>query len=300
MKLIRVGAPGEERPGIVSEAGDWLDCSGFGEDWDEKFFGSNGLQRLVAWLRNHQPQCPKLPSEMRLGPPVARPSKLVCVGLNYVTHARESGMEVPKEPVLFMKATTAISGPNDDIVIPNVLSTTGTPVPAREADWEVELALVMAKRCAAVSQADALDYVAGYVVHNDVSEREIQFHRGGQWVKSKSFDTFAPLGPWLVTADEVSDPANLRLWLKLNGKILQDDNTGEMIFGLATLVSYISWHMTLLPGDIISTGTPFGVGLGLSPKRYLRPGDVVELGIDGLGIARQRVVASMAGAGLSM
>jgi len=294
MKLIRFGGPGEERPGIVSEAGDWLDCSAFGEDWDEKFFGSNGLQRLAVWLRDHQQKCPKVSSEMRLGPPVGRPSKLVCVGLNYVTHARESGMEVPKEPVLFMKSTSAISGPNDDIVIPNVLSTAGTPVPAREADWEVELAIVMAKRCKAVSEVDALDYVAGYVVHNDVSEREVQFQRGGQWVKSKSFDTFAPLGPWLVTTDEVRDPANLRLWLKLNGKILQDDNTREMIFGLSTLVSYISWHMTLLPGDIISTGTPFGVGLGLSPKRYLRPGDEVELGIDGLGNARQHVVASMA------
>jgi 2-keto-4-pentenoate hydratase/2-oxohepta-3-ene-1,7-dioic acid hydratase in catechol pathway len=291
MRLIRFGDAGKERPGIISPLGKRLDCSRFGEDWDSEFLSNEGLARLADWLQTHARDCPKIAEDVRLGPPVLRPSKIICVGLNYATHARESGMEVPDEPVLFMKAVSSINGPNDDIVIPQILSAEGAPSLAKETDWEVELAVVIGKRCNSIPVEEAMKYVAGYVLHNDVSERETQLQRGGQWVKGKSFDSFAPIGPWLLTADEVSDPGNLSLWLKLNGELMQNDNTREMIFGIPELIRYISWHMSLLPGDIISTGTPFGVGLGLSPKRYLRAGDQIELGIEGLGVARQHVVA---------
>lgn len=281
MKLIRFGQPGEERPGIINKKGIRLDVSAFGEDYNEAFFESRGISRLITWLSANIDNCPVIAENERLGAPVARPSKIVCIGLNYASHAKESGMDLPKEPVLFFKSTTAVCGPNDDVIIPkNSVKT----------DWEVELAVVIGKRASYVSEEEAMDHVAGYTIHNDVSEREFQLEREGQWVKGKSNDTFAPLGPWLVTSDEVKDPHNLNLWLKLNGETMQDSNTSDLVFKIPKLISYTSQFMTLLPGDIISTGTPFGVGLGLNPQRYLVPGDIMELGIDGLGVSRQKAV----------
>ena len=282
MKLIRAGEPGRERPGVINGDGEWLDVSGFGEDYDEEFFGGDGLQRLAAWLEEHGAGCPRISRDTRLGPPLKRPSKIVCVGLNYAQHAKESKMEVPPEPVLFFKATSAICGPNDNLVIPRG---------SEKTDWEVELGVVIGKKASYVEEKDAMEHVAGYLLHNDYSERAFQLEQSGQWVKGKSCDTFAPVGPWLATREDIPDPHNLRLWLTVNGEMMQDSTTADLIFGIPHLVSYISRFMTLLPGDIISTGTPFGVGLGLNPQRYLRPGDVVELGIDGLGTARQKAVA---------
>ena len=284
MKLIRFGEPGRERPGLLLPDGRRVDASGFGSDYDETFFGSGGLERLAGWLARDGTTAPAISDGVRLGPPVCRPSKIVCVGLNYRDHARESGMAVPDEPVLFFKATSALSGPNDDVVIPKH----GTKL-----DWEVELAVVIGRRATYVERDDVLrgGHIAGYVLHNDYSERAFQLERGGQWVKGKSCDTFAPLGPFLATPDEIRDVHSLRLWLKVNGEQKQCGSTSDMIFDVPTLVSYISQFMTLLPGDIISTGTPFGVGLGRNPPRYLVEGDGVELGIDGLGSARQRVRA---------
>src|SRR6058998_1147184 len=286
MKLIRFGAPARERPGAILPDGRRIDASGFaGEsaDYDEAFFASDGLERLAQWVVQEGRGAPVVPDGVRLGPPLSRPSKIVCVGLNYRDHARESGMAVPDEPVLFFKATTAITGPNDDVIIPRL----GTKV-----DWEVELAVVIGRRAAYVGRDDVLrgGHVAGYVLHNDYSEREFQLERGGQWVKGKSCDTFAPLGPWLVTAEEIDDVNNLRLWLTVNGKRMQDGTTANLIFKVPYLVSYLSQFMTLLPGDLISTGTPAGVGLGQKPEPvYLKPGDVVELGIESLGEQRQDV-----------
>ncbi|WP_209332163.1 fumarylacetoacetate hydrolase family protein [Lunatimonas salinarum] len=283
MKLIRFGNAGAERPGVVLEDGRQLDVSAFGIDWNEEFLGDEaGFQKLAEWLEAHQQDCPEIPSGVRLGSPIARPSKIICVGLNYSLHAKESGMEVPKQPVLFMKATSSLSGPFDEIVIPKNSEAT---------DWEVELAVVIGKKASYVSKEDAYDYIAGYAVHNDVSERDFQLRHGGQWVKGKSADTFAPLGPWLVTKEEVADPNNLRLWLKLNGKTVQDSSTSDLVFDVPTLVSYISQYMTLLPGDVISTGTPSGVGMGFNPPVYLKAGDVVELGVEGLGVSKQSVIA---------
>ena len=282
MKLIRFGETGKEKPGIVNQEGKWLDCSTFGEDWSEEFLENDGLSRLAKWLETQQSNLPLISDNYRLGSPIKRPSKIVCVGLNYTKHALESGMAVPEVPILFMKASTSLCGPFDDILIPRNSTKT---------DWEVELAVIIGKRATYVSKEDAMDYVAGYALHNDVSERDFQLNHGGQWVKGKSADNFAPLGPYLVTKDEIKDPHNLRLWLKVNGETLQDSNTSDLVFDVPTLVSYISQYMTLLPGDIISTGTPAGVGLGLKPPRYLKPGDVVELGIDGLGKARQVAAA---------
>jgi 2-keto-4-pentenoate hydratase/2-oxohepta-3-ene-1,7-dioic acid hydratase in catechol pathway len=278
MKLIRFGETGKEKPGIVAPDGKWLDCSSFGEDWSEEFLEKNGLERLKSWLDSNIHNLQEINDKTRLGSPIKRPSKILCVGLNYSLHAKESGMPVPEVPILFMKATSSLCGPFDPILIPRNSTKT---------DWEVELAVVIGKKATYVSKEDAMDYVAGYVLHNDVSERDFQLHHGGQWVKGKSADHFAPLGPYLVTKDEISDPHNLRLWLKVNGETMQDSNTSDLVFDIPTLVSYISQYMTLLPGDVISTGTPSGVGLGLKPPRYLNPGDVVELGIDGLGTARQ-------------
>ena len=282
MKLIRAGKPGQERPGVIDSAGNWLDVSAFGEDYDEAFFVSDGIQRLSAWLEHHAPACPPIPEDTRLGPPLRRPSKIVCVGLNYAAHARESGMAVPSEPVLFFKATSAICGPNDNLVIPRG---------SRKTDWEVELGVVIGKQASYVEEKDAMDHVAGYVLHNDYSERAFQLEQGGQWVKGKSCDTFAPIGPWLASPEEIPDPHKLELWLKVNGELMQQSTTADLIFGIPHLISYISRFMSLLPGDLISTGTPFGVGLGLTPPRYLKPGDVVELGIEGLGTARQKAIA---------
>ncbi len=281
MKLIRFGNIGKEQTGVVINDVKY-DTSAFGEDYNEAFFENDGLTRLAAFLKENEGKLPVVSDDVRLGSPVARPSKIVCIGLNYTKHAIETNAPIPAEPILFFKSTTALVGPNDDIVIPkNSVKT----------DWEVELAFVIGKKASYVSEENALDYVAGYCLHNDVSEREFQLERGGTWDKGKGCDTFAPIGPWLVTADEVEDVNNLRLWLKLNGKILQDGNTDDLIFGIPKLVSYLSQFMTLLPGDIISTGTPHGVGLGFKPPIYLKEGDVVELGIDGLGTSKQHVKA---------
>lgn len=282
MKLIRFGALGKEQPGVQLQEGTRLDVSQFIQDYDEAFFGTGGIEKLKVWLEKNKDHCPKVPDTVRLGAPMARPSKIICVGLNYAKHAEESGMEPPKEPVLFFKATSAIVGPYDDIRLPKGSTKT---------DWEVELAIVIGKKASYVSESEALTHVAGYVLHNDVSERAFQIERSGQWVKGKSCDTFAPLGPYIATADEIKDPNNLRLWLKLNGKRVQDSSTSDFIFNIQQVISYISQFMTLLPGDIISTGTPSGVGLGFDPPTYLTPGDEVELGVEGLGVSKQKVVA---------
>jgi 2-keto-4-pentenoate hydratase/2-oxohepta-3-ene-1,7-dioic acid hydratase in catechol pathway len=282
MRLIRFGPPGEERPGVLLADGRRIDASAFGGDYDERFFGGDGLERLARWVAAESARAPSVGDDVRLGPPIARPSKIVCVGLNYRDHARESGMAVPAEPVLFFKSTTAIVGPNDDVVIPR---------DSTKTDWEVELAVVIGRRASYVEERDALAHVAGYVLHNDYSERVFQLERGGQWVKGKSADTFAPLGPFLATPDEVGDPHDLALWLTVNGETKQRGTTRDLVFGVPMLVSYISRFMTLLPGDVISTGTPAGVAMGHTPVRFLQPGDVVELGIDRLGTSRQRLRA---------
>jgi 2-keto-4-pentenoate hydratase/2-oxohepta-3-ene-1,7-dioic acid hydratase in catechol pathway len=277
MKLIRFGEPGKEKPGII-ENDRWYDVSSFIKNYDEDFFVNDGINKLKKIVAENI--LPEVDSSQRLGCPVHRPSKVICIGLNYAKHAKETGAQVPKEPIIFFKATTSVSGPNDDIVIPkNSVKT----------DWEVELAVVIGKKASYVEEEEAMDHVAGYCLHNDVSEREFQIERGGQWVKGKSCDTFAPLGPWLATKDEIEDENNLRLWLNVNEKKMQDSNTDDLIFKVPFLISYISQFMTLLPGDIISTGTPAGVGLGFNPPVYLREGDVVELGIDGLGTQKQKV-----------
>ncbi len=282
MKLIRFGAIENEKPGVQLSDGTRLDISAFGRDYNEDFFGGDGISELRSWLKIHRDECPVVDSSIRLGSPLCRPSKIVCVGLNYAQHAAESGMAIPKEPVLFFKATSAIVGPNDDLIIPKK---------SKKTDWEVELAIVIGKKASYISEEKAFDHVAGYILHNDYSEREFQLEKEGQWVKGKSCDTFAPLGPFIATKDEITDPNSLNLWLKLNGELMQDSNTSDFVFNIQQVVSYISQYMTLLPGDIIPTGTPFGVGLGLDPQRYLKPGDRVELGIDGLGSSMQRVVA---------
>lgn len=277
MKLIRFGESGKEKTGIII-GNKRYDTSAFGEDYNEQFFENNGLSRLANFVEDNL--LPEIAEDVRLGSPLARPSKIVCIGLNYVDHAKETNANPPAEPVIFMKATTAMAGPFDDIIIPkNSVKT----------DWEVELAIVIGKKACYISKEDAMEYVAGYVLHNDVSEREFQIERGGTWDKGKGCDTFAPLGPFLATKDEITDPHNLRLWLKVNGKTFQDGTTANFIFNIPHLVSYTSQFMTLLPGDIISTGTPAGVGLGMKPPVYLKEGDIVELGIDGLGEARQKV-----------
>ncbi|OIQ38410.1 MAG: ureidoglycolate lyase [Bacteroidetes bacterium MedPE-SWsnd-G1] len=282
MKLIRFGAEGHEKPGVQLNDGTRIDVNEFGQDYTESFFGGDGIERLVKWLKENQESCPIVDNTIRLGAPLCRPSKIVCVGLNYAKHAEESGMAIPTEPVLFFKATSAIVGPNDDVVIPKNSTKT---------DWEVELAVVIGKKASYVSEENALDHVAGYVLHNDYSEREFQLEKEGQWVKGKSCDTFAPIGPFIATADEIENPNNLDLWLSLNGEKIQNSNTSDFVFNIQEVVSYISQYMTLLPGDIISTGTPFGVGLGFNPPKYLKSGDVVELGIEGLGTSKQNAIA---------
>jgi 2,4-diketo-3-deoxy-L-fuconate hydrolase len=279
MKLIRWGSADQEKTGaIINEL--WYDTSAFGEDYNELFFQNDGLNRLKTFVESNEGNLPELPLDTRLGAPVARPSKIVCIGLNYADHAKETGAAMPPEPVIFMKSTTALTGPFDNIVIPkNSVKT----------DWEVELAVVIGKKASYIEEAEALDYVAGYVLHNDVSEREFQMERNGTWDKGKGCDTFAPLGPFLATQDEIGDVDNLRLWLTLNGKVMQDGNTSNFIFNVPFVIAYVSQFMTLLPGDVISTGTPAGVGLGFKPPIYLKDGDVVELGIDGLGTSKQHV-----------
>ena len=282
MKLIRFGEAGQERPGVELENGQRLDVSSFVDDFNEDFFAESGLVELARWLETVDTGIPVVNSLERLGAPVSKPSKIICVGLNYAKHAEESGMALPEEPVLFFKSTTAIIGPFDDVVL---------PIGSSKSDWEVELAVVIGKKATYVEEENAMDHVAGYVLHNDISEREFQLERHGQWVKGKSCDTFAPLGPYLVTKDEVPDPHNIDLWLKLNGRTMQNSNTSDLVFNIPKLISYISGFMTLLPGDVISTGTPFGVGLGLNPPVFLKEGDIMELGIKGLGVSRQKVIA---------
>ena len=282
MKLIRFGEKNKEKPGIQLDNDLRIDVSSFIDDYDENFFYKIGIKKLRSWLNKNKEKCPIIDNNIRIGPPISRPSKIVCVGLNYAKHAAESGMKIPDEPVLFFKSSSAITGPYDPIIIPKNSSKT---------DWEVELAIVIGKRASYVSKEDALNYIAGYVLHNDVSEREFQIERSGQWVKGKSCDSFAPIGPFIATADEIENPNNLNLWLKVNGEEMQNSNTSDFIFNIEEVVSYISQFMTLMPGDIISTGTPFGVGLGLNPPKYLKEGDIVELGIEGLGISKQTCIA---------
>ena len=281
MKLFRHGELNKEKPGVIIDDV-YYDASAFGEDFNETFFETEGIARLEKFIKLEFDKLTVLPEGTRLGSPVGRPSKIVCIGLNYADHANETGAALPPEPVVFMKSTTALSGPFDDIVIPKNSTKT---------DWEVELAFVIGKKASYVDEADAMDYVAGYCLHNDVSERAFQLERGGTWDKGKGCDTFAPIGPFLATTDEIADPDKLRLWLKVNGQTMQDGTTADFIFRIPFLISYLSQFMTLLPGDIISTGTPSGVGLGMNPPVYLQAGDVVELGIDGLGTSKQIVKA---------
>lgn len=279
MKLIRFGEVGHERPGVILHDERRLDVSSLVHDYDESFFASGGLERLQTWLEGEGgARAPEVPDGVRLGSPVARPGKIVCIGLNFRDHAEESNMTIPGEPVIFFKATSALSGPFDEVIIPRN---------SEKTDWEVELAVVIGKRALYVEESDAMEHVAGYVVHNDVSERAFQLERGGQWVKGKSCDTFAPLGPFLATRDEISDVDNLRMWLTVNGESKQDGTSADMIFKIPKLISHLSEFMSLMPGDIISTGTPAGVGFGQRPQEYLKDGDVVELGIEGLGSSRQ-------------
>lgn len=281
MKLIRFGELNRERPGVCIDDINY-DVSGFVQDYNALFFENGGLPHLAWMLEQHKTMLAKVPAGVRIGCPVANPSKIVCIGLNYADHARETGAATPPEPIIFLKSTSSVSGPFDGIIIPKG---------SVKTDWEVELAVVIGKRASYVEETAAMEYVAGYVLHNDVSEREFQLERGGTWDKGKGCDTFAPLGPWLVTKEEVQDVNSLRLWLKVNDKIMQDGTTANLIFKIPFLVSYISRFMTLLPGDIISTGTPAGVGLGFAPPVYLKKGDVVELGIEGLGTAKQNCIA---------
>jgi 2-keto-4-pentenoate hydratase/2-oxohepta-3-ene-1,7-dioic acid hydratase (catechol pathway) len=284
MKLARYGNPGQEKPGILDADGRLRDLSAIVADITAEVLTRDGLRRLAAI---DPATLPLVPGTPRYGAPVAQVGKMLCVGLNYAEHAAETNTPLPEQPVLFMKATSAIVGANDDLMIPRG---------SVKTDWEVELGIIIGDVARDVSIDEALAHVAGYVVINDVSEREFQLEHGGQWVKGKSCDTFGPIGPWLVTADEVPDPQQLSLWLEVNGHRYQNGNTRTMAFGVAHLVSYISRYMTLMPGDVISSGTPAGVGLGQHPPTYLRAGDVVELGIEGLGRQRQQVIAHPADA----
>jgi 2,4-diketo-3-deoxy-L-fuconate hydrolase len=282
MKLIRFGEPGQEKPGVLLQDGSRVDASALGSDYNEEFFGSGGLKQLAAWVEKSATSAPRVSPSTRLGSCVSRPSKIVCIGLNYKDHAEETKAKPPAEPVIFFKATTSLVGPNDALMLPKN---------STKADWEVELAVVIGKRALYVPKDKVFDYVAGYALHNDYSERNFQLEHGGQWVKGKSADTFAPLGPYLATSDEIPSPGNLMMWLKVNGQLKQNSSTANMIFDIATLVSYVSQFMTLLPGDVISTGTPAGVGMGMNPQVFLQAGDVVELGIEKLGESRQEVKA---------
>jgi 2-keto-4-pentenoate hydratase/2-oxohepta-3-ene-1,7-dioic acid hydratase in catechol pathway len=279
MQLVRIGAFEQEKPAVLID-GRYLDVSEHISDYNEAFFAADGLGKLAHILATKD--LPEIKNPTRIGSCVARPSKIICVGLNYADHARETGAEIPQEPILFFKSTTALCGPNDNVIIPKG---------SEKTDWEVELAIVIGKKAKYVSEEDAYDYVAGYCLHNDYSEREYQLERGGNWSKGKGCDTFAPLGPALVTKDEIADVHNLSMWLDVNGKRFQTSNTDQLIFNVPQVVSYISQFMTLLPGDVISTGTPHGVGLGFKPPIYLKAGDVVSLGMDGLGEQKQTAVA---------
>jgi len=278
MKLIRFGEPGKEKPGVIINESRY-DVSSAVKDYDEDFFGNDGILKLKEYINENHDHLTPVSDSVRLGAPMARPSKLICIGLNYIDHAKETGATPPAEPIIFFKSTTAVCGPNDDLIIPKG---------SKKTDWEVELAVVIGKKASYVDENEAHMYVAGYCLHNDYSERAFQLERGGQWVKGKSCNTFAPLGPFIALADDIKDVNNLRLWLTVNGKLMQDGNTSNLIFNIPFLVHYLSQFMTLLPGDVISTGTPHGVGLGMKPEPvYIKPGDVIELGIDGLGTSKQ-------------
>lgn len=281
MKLLRFGELGSEK--IAVQLGELnYDVSAFGEDYNESFFETNGIERLRGFVDANRNSLQLIPSDSRIGTPFVRPSKIVCIGLNYKDHAEETGTTIPAEPIVFMKSTTSLIGPNDEVMLPrNSIKT----------DWEVEIGIVIGKKATYVDEQNALDYVAGYVLHNDVSEREFQLERGGTWDKGKGCDTFAPMGPLMTPKDQIHDINNVRLWLKVNGHIYQDGNTSNLIFNVPFIVSYVSQFMTLLPGDVISTGTPAGVGLGFNPPIYLKEGDIIELGADGLGEQRQEVIA---------
>ncbi len=281
MKLIRFGAQGKEKIGVQIDGVNY-DVSAFGGDYNEQFFAENGVARLEEFVKANEGKLFEVPQGERIGAPFARPSKIVCIGLNYLDHAKETNAPIPAEPIIFMKSTTSLVGPYDNVMIPK---------DSVKTDWEVEFCIVIGKKASYIEEHEALDYVVGYVLHNDVSEREYQLERGGTWDKGKGCDTFAPMGPFMATKEEIKDINNVRLWLKVNGKTYQDGNTKDLIFSVAHVVSYVSKFMTLLPGDVISTGTPAGVGLGFNPPIYLKPGDVIELGADGLGESRQTVVA---------
>ena len=277
MKLIRFGEAGQEKPGVIINDKRY-DVSEIVSDFNESFFENNGLETLKAALETN-PVLPEVDASIRLGSPVARPSKIICIGLNYVDHCRETGAPIPTEPIIFFKSTTSLCGPDDDLIIPKNSTKT---------DWEVELAFVVGKKASYVKEADALDYVAGYALLNDYSERAFQIEMGGQWAKGKGCDTFAPLGPFLATQDEIADVNNIPMWLTVNGKKFQNSNTSNLVFKIPFLLHYLSQFMTLLPGDIVSTGTPPGVGLGIKPfPIYVKAGDVIELGMDGLGSSKQ-------------
>lgn len=278
MKLLRYGRPGREKPGILDAEGKIRDLSGVVADIDAEAVTPKGLAKLAKVKVD---KLPLVRGRPRIGPCIANPQKFVAIGLNYTDHAAETGMPIPKEPVIFTKHVTCISGPNDDVVLPKK---------SKKGDWEVELGFVIGTKARNVTKRDALSHIAGYCLVNDVSERENQIERGGQWVKGKSHDTFGPVGPWLVTPDEVGNPGRLGIWLELNGQRMQDGTTKNLIFNIVTIVSYVSQFITLMPGDLVCTGTPAGVGLGMKPQRFLKPGDVMHLGIDGLGTQMQKVV----------
>jgi 2-keto-4-pentenoate hydratase/2-oxohepta-3-ene-1,7-dioic acid hydratase in catechol pathway len=281
MKLIRYGNLGQEKIGVQIDAKNY-DLSSFGEDYNEVFFETDGLERLRKFIEENKSELKEISADSRIGAPIARPSKIVCIGLNYLDHANETGAAIPKEPIIFFKSTTSVVGPFDNIMLPK---------DSEKTDWEVEFGVVIGKTARYVEEAKATEYVAGYVLINDVSEREFQLERGGTWDKGKGCDTFAPMGPYLVTKDEMPDISNVGLWLSVNGEMYQNGNTKNLIFSVPELIAYVSKFMTLLPGDVISTGTPAGVGLGFKPPIYLKAGDVVELGAEGLGVSKQTVVS---------
>ncbi|MGI8906929.1 MAG: fumarylacetoacetate hydrolase family protein [Candidatus Sumerlaeaceae bacterium] len=278
MKLMRFGEPGREKPAVILPDGGFVDVSGVISDWSRSTIADDAIARVGEWLAANTQAAPRVENPGRIGPPIADPSKIICIGLNYADHAAESGAKVPSEPVVFMKSTTSLCGPNDDVMI---------PLGSLKTDWEVELAVVIGRRAKRIRETEAMDYVAGFTIVNDISERSYQLEREGQWVKGKSCDTFSPVGPWIVTPDEVPEPGTLGMWLNVNGEKRQNGSTSTMVYRVPFLISYLSQFMTLLPGDIISTGTPPGVGLGMKPPTYLKAGDVMELGIDGLGTQRQ-------------
>jgi len=278
MKLVRFGSKGQERPGVLDDSGVIRDVSAHVRDFDPAFFRNDGMQKIRSLDLK---ACPVVPSDVRLGACVAQPGNFLAIGLNYVQHAIETNAEIPKDPIIFNKAPSCVSGPDDDVTLPPT---------SQKTDWEVELAIVVGRKALLVNESDAMSYVAGFCICNDLSEREFQLERSGQWTKGKMFPTFGPLGPWLVTPDEIEDVQNLHLWLELNGKRIQDSNTSDMIFSIKKIISDVSQYVELQPGDVITTGTPPGVGLGMKPPVYLKPGDRMVLGIQGLGEQRQNVV----------